>query len=69
MAPIKLFEKFKELEPEIASTIVGYKASKQSDRAISMRDNKGTPCIFEWNGDSDWTIYYGKKAIAYERGN
>lgn len=69
MAPRKLFEKFKEIEPEIASTIIGYKASKQSDHAIDMRDNKGTHCIFEWNGDSDWTIYYGQKAIAYERGS
>lgn len=68
MTPAVIFEKFKQLEPDMAPKIASYKVvKKKSGDAIFMRDLKGIPYIFVYYGDDNWAFFGGKMALDYER--
>lgn len=52
---------------ELALDICSYGPVKGCKNAMKMRDLKGHLYIFKFEGDNEWSLYYGAAAVNFER--
>lgn len=67
MTPPDIFKALKTYHPEIAKNTLSFIKLKQGGNVIrGTLVNKQT-YIFKFNGNNEWTLYYGAAARDFER--